>query len=176
MYIILHVCCANWTLKPIWDCIPGYQCFLHIPVEYAAKYSTVFQMNRKKHMINDIFTCITIRLKDTMAWILSVGALQPIMKIGFVPADKGQRLKSDLLDQFIHVWHYLVKIVAFILALFRLPKSISQSSNNSCCFYEKLPSIFLVSCSPEPKALSTLQCLQSTLGVIQYCLYIQCEV
>lgn len=36
-----------------------------------------------------------------MAWILSVGALQPIMKIGYVPADKGQRLKRDLLDQFI---------------------------------------------------------------------------
>lgn len=37
-----------------------------------------------------------------MAWILSVGALQPVMKVGYVPADKGQRLKSDLLDQFIH--------------------------------------------------------------------------
>ena len=37
-----------------------------------------------------------------MTWILSVGALQPTMKIGYVPADKGQRLKSDLLDQFIY--------------------------------------------------------------------------
>lgn len=34
-----------------------------------------------------------------MVWILSVGAVQPIMKIGYGLAENGHRLKSDFLDQ-----------------------------------------------------------------------------
>lgn len=42
-----------------------------------------------------------------MARILSMGALQPTIKISYVPADKGQRLESDLPDKFIHEFETL---------------------------------------------------------------------
>lgn len=37
-----------------------------------------------------------------MVWILSVGAIKPLMKVGDKTAENGHRLKSDSLDQFIH--------------------------------------------------------------------------
>lgn len=50
-----------------------------------------------------------------------------IMKIGCMPADKEQRLKSDLLEQsLIKLRYWSVKFIRFIHTLFHLSKSISH--------------------------------------------------
>lgn len=139
------------------------------PCGMCGKIFLHFQMNRKKHIINDIFTCICIRQKDTMVWILSVGAVQPIMKIGYGPAENGHRLKSDFLDQFIHKLVIKTSQIHFLHS-----STFSSSSTNSCWFYEGLPRISLV--ARERKNFSTLQCLHSTLAAIHSCLCIQHEV